>query len=51
MIWNDFLYSFCVSYVPIYIFAQWNDEGMPFMTIVWRSLYPERDNVSKDEGL
>jgi hypothetical protein len=42
---------FCVSYVSIYIFAHWNDEGMPFMTFVWISLYPMGDNASKDESL
>jgi hypothetical protein len=29
----------------------WDDEGMSFMTFVWRSLYPKGDNASKDEGL
>ena len=28
-----------------------NDEGVSFITFVWRSLYPKGDNVSKDEGL
>jgi hypothetical protein len=27
-----------------------DDEGMSFMTFVQRSLYPEGNNVSKDEG-
>jgi hypothetical protein len=51
MIWNDYSYSLCVSYVYVYIFAYWNDEGITFMTFVWRSLYPKGDNASKDEGL
>jgi hypothetical protein len=42
---------FVFSYVPVYIFAHSNDEGMPFMTFVWRSLYPKGDNASKDDGL
>jgi hypothetical protein len=27
-----------------------NDEGMSFMTVVRRSLYPKGNNASKDEG-
>jgi hypothetical protein len=26
---------FMFSYVPIYISAHWNDEGMSFTTFVW----------------
>jgi hypothetical protein len=26
-----------------------NDEGVSFMTFVWRLLYPEGDNASEDE--
>jgi hypothetical protein len=51
MIKYDYSCSFCVSYVLVYIFAYWNDEGTPFMTFVRRSSYPKGDNVSKDEGL
>jgi hypothetical protein len=47
----DCSYSFCISYVSVYIFIYWGDEGMSFMTFVWRSLYPKGDNASKDEGL
>jgi hypothetical protein len=50
MISNDYSYSLCVSYVSVYILAYWNDEGMSFVTFVWRSLYPKGDNASKDEG-
>ena len=41
---------FLCFHVSIYIFANWNDEGTPFLTFVWRSLYPKGDNASKDEG-
>jgi hypothetical protein len=51
MIWDNYSYSLCISYVSIYILAYWDDEGMSFMTFVWRSLYPKVDNASKDEGL
>jgi hypothetical protein len=51
MIWNDYSYSLCVSYVSVYIPISWNDEGMSFMTFVQRSLYPKGDNVMKDEGI
>jgi hypothetical protein len=40
--WNA---CFCV-----YI-TYWIDEGITFMTFVGRSLYPEGDNASEDEGL
>jgi hypothetical protein len=40
-----------VFHVSVYILDYWNDEGMPFMTFVWRLLYPKGDNASKDEGL
>jgi hypothetical protein len=33
------------------IIIYWDDEGMSFITFVWRSLYPKGDNASKDEGL
>jgi hypothetical protein len=39
-----------VSYVSSFINVNCDDEGMPFMTFVRRSLYPKRNNVSKDEG-
>jgi hypothetical protein len=51
MTWYDCLRSFHVSYVFIYIFTHWNDEGMPFLTFVWKTLYPRGNNASKDEGL
>jgi hypothetical protein len=38
--------SFASSFIIIYC----DDEGMSFMTFVWRSLYPKGDNASKDEG-
>jgi hypothetical protein len=40
LIHNHYLYSF-VFHVPLFIFVHWDDEGMPFMTFVWRSLYPK----------
>jgi hypothetical protein len=49
VIQNDYSYSLCVQYVFVYISVYRNDEGMPFVTFVRRSLYPEGDNVSKDE--
>jgi hypothetical protein len=48
---DDYSCSFYISYVPVYIFAYWNDEGTPFMTFVRKLLYPKGDNVPKDEGL
>jgi hypothetical protein len=42
---------FHVSYAYTFIIIYWDDEGSSFMTFVWRSLYPKRDNASKDEGL
>jgi hypothetical protein len=51
MIWNDCLNSFCISHAYVYIYAHWNDEGISFMTFIWKSLYPKGDNASKDEGL
>jgi hypothetical protein len=51
MIWNDYSYSLCASYVSVYILAYWDDEGMSFMTFVWRSLYHMGNNASKDERL
>jgi hypothetical protein len=35
---NDYSYSLCVLYVFVYIFVYQNDEGMPFVTFVRRSL-------------
>jgi hypothetical protein len=40
-----------VSHVPTFIIIYWDDEGMSFITFVWRSLYPKGDNAEKDEGL
>jgi hypothetical protein len=37
-------------HVSVYIFVHWNDEGIPFMTFVSRSLYLKGNNGSKDEG-
>jgi hypothetical protein len=42
---------FHVSYASTFIIIYWDDEGMSFITFVWRSLYPKGDNASKDEGL
>jgi hypothetical protein len=41
---------FYISYVPPFIFLYHNDEGTFFMAFVRRSLYPKRNNASKDEG-
>jgi hypothetical protein len=38
MIRNDYSYSLCVLYVFVYILVYQNDEGMPFVTFVRRSL-------------
>jgi hypothetical protein len=40
----------CISYASSFINIYYDDEGMSFMTFVWRSLYPKGNNVSKDEG-
>jgi hypothetical protein len=37
-------------YVSSFINIYCDDEGMSFMTFVRRSLYPNGDNASKDEG-
>jgi hypothetical protein len=42
---------FHVSYVPTFIITYWDDEGMSFTTFICRSLYPKKDNASKDKGL
>jgi hypothetical protein len=42
---------FHVSYAMSIINVYRDHEGMSFMTFVRRSLYPKRDNASKDEGL
>jgi hypothetical protein len=39
-----------ISYASYFINLYCNDEGTPFMTFVWRSLYPEGNNAPKDEG-
>jgi hypothetical protein len=39
-----------ISYASSFINIYCNDEGMSFMTVVRRSLYPKGNNVSKDEG-
>jgi hypothetical protein len=51
---NPFLYccslhSYMLS-APLFISIYRDDEGMPFMIFVWRSLYPKGENVSRDEG-
>jgi hypothetical protein len=40
-------YSF---YLSCFINVYRDDEGTSFMTFVQRSLYPEGNNASKDEG-
>jgi hypothetical protein len=40
-----------VSNVSTSIIMHNDDEGMSFITFVWRSLYPKGDNASKDKGL
>jgi hypothetical protein len=42
---------FHVSYASTFFTIYWDDEGISFITFVWRPLYPKGDNVSKDEGL
>jgi hypothetical protein len=42
---------FHVPYASTFIITYWDDEGMYFITFVWRSLYPKGDNALKDEGL
>jgi hypothetical protein len=39
-----------ISYASFFINIYRVDEGMSFMTFVWRSLYPKGNNASKDEG-
>jgi hypothetical protein len=41
---------FSCSYASSFINVNCDDEGMSFMTFVRRSLYPEGNNASKDEG-
>ena len=50
MVHNYYLYSF-MFHVFSLVFVHWDDEGISFMTFVWRSLYPKGDNASNDEGL
>jgi hypothetical protein len=40
-----------ISYASSFINIYYNDEGMSFMTFVWRSLYPKGNNALKGEGL
>jgi hypothetical protein len=40
------LVSYSSSFINIYC----DDEGKSFITFVRRSLYPKRNNASKDEG-
>jgi hypothetical protein len=37
-------------YVYLFVFIYRDDEGMPFMTFIQKSLYPKGYNVSEDEG-
>jgi hypothetical protein len=39
-----------ISYASPFINIYRDDEGMSFMTFVWRSLYPKGNNAPKDEG-
>jgi hypothetical protein len=39
-----------ISYVLSFINMYCDDEGMSLITFVRRSLYPKRNNASKDEG-
>jgi hypothetical protein len=41
---------FHISYASSFINIYCEDEGISFMTFVWRSLYPNGNNASKDEG-
>jgi hypothetical protein len=41
---------FHVSYALSFIITYHDDEGTSFMTFVRRSLYPNGNNASKDEG-
>jgi hypothetical protein len=41
-------FMFCIFHLSL--FYNRDHEGMPFMTFVRRSLYPKRNNASKDEG-
>jgi hypothetical protein len=46
-------YLCCFSYIICFFFyfnIYCNDEGMSFMTFVWRSLYPKGNNFLTDEG-
>jgi hypothetical protein len=40
-----------ISYASPFVNIYRDDEGVSFMTFVWRSLYPKGNNASKDEGL
>jgi hypothetical protein len=35
-----------ISYASSFINIYCNHEGMPFMTFIWRSLYPKGNNAS-----
>jgi hypothetical protein len=41
---------FYILYASSFINIFRDDEGMSFITFVWRSLYPKGNNASKDEG-
>jgi hypothetical protein len=45
-----FVLSFMFHIFQLSFFYNRDHEGMPFMTFVRRSLYPEGNNASKDEG-
>jgi hypothetical protein len=46
----DCLCCFLCSYTSTYINIYCIDEGMSFLTFVWRSFYLKGNNASKDEG-
>jgi hypothetical protein len=40
-----------ITYASSFINIYCDNEGMSFMTFVYRSLYPKGNNASNDEGL
>jgi hypothetical protein len=45
-----FMLSFVFHVFLIFTIIYRNDEGMPFITFVRRSLYPKENKAPKDEG-
>jgi hypothetical protein len=45
------IHDFYMYHMILLSIVYWDDEGTSFMTFVWKSLYPKRNNASKDEGL